>query len=504
MTVLGSAASHDDQVSFSVTVNQYANSMGMHIAGSVGVGEWPGRIEIRVNGARHNLRLGVTPAGERDSSTDRCFFTGAVAVPHDDETVRLELLVTGGDGRHICSRTVGVNLQRALSVESSQWMVQHTPVGEGRLIVVPHRDDVGGAQWWLREVRSAADTAGFVQDVIGTECVGGSTPWGPAGMWGCTSDEEYTGFVRAYRRRLEASRPAVVLVNTVEGLPAAHAALELGWPVVWAIHESYGPGRLWVSTHGAAAPPDRAVRALEECLRNAVVVFSCSAAASLYDTYLRPDRTFVIPFHRGREAGAAGALSRGELGLGVSDVVVLYVATIEQRKNQVPLLEAVRRARLMCPGLRLVLAGPGEPAYTSYLRRRIAEQLPDDVVLLDAPVVSDQLLPLADICVSTSDTESRSAWLTQALAFRKAILAMRATGFEELITDDVDGLLVECGNYVHFSDRLAELGSSQRLRQRLGEAAGVKDRSLSRRDWPKDVVALIRGTAASWGAASDV
>jgi glycosyltransferase involved in cell wall biosynthesis len=124
----------------------------------------------------------------------------------------------------------------------------------------------------------------------------------------------------------------------------------------------------------------------------------------------------------------------------------------------------------------VVLAGPGEPppavtAATSGGRARW-------LGWLDEPA-KHAAYGQADIVVFPSITEGLPVALLEAMAYGRAIVASRAGGMPEVLTDAQDALLVPVGDVAALVDAITRLAADGTLRGRLGDAARSRARRLN-------------------------
>jgi glycosyltransferase involved in cell wall biosynthesis len=133
--------------------------------------------------------------------------------------------------------------------------------------------------------------------------------------------------------------------------------------------------------------------------------------------------------------------ARRILSLGPDDRILLYVGRLDREKNLQFLLDAV--ARLRTPGLRLLLVGRGTQAPA--LGRIAAKRGLGDRVEFRGGVPPESLpvyYRAANAFVFASTTETQGLAVLEAMACGLPVVAVRASGIEEVVTDGVSGLLV--------------------------------------------------------------
>jgi glycosyltransferase involved in cell wall biosynthesis len=133
--------------------------------------------------------------------------------------------------------------------------------------------------------------------------------------------------------------------------------------------------------------------------------------------------------------------ARRSLGLGVDDRVLLYVGRLDREKNLELLLDAVARVRI--PRVRLLMVGRGKQAATIG-RAAAGRGLRDRLVLRGGspPGALPSYYRAADAFVFASTTETQGLAVLEAMACGLPVVAVRASGIEEIVVEGASGLLV--------------------------------------------------------------
>lgn len=199
-----------------------------------------------------------------------------------------------------------------------------------------------------------------------------------------------------------------------------------------------------------------------------------SQAYRLADVQVVPNPAPVIPPFE-RQPAADGEVRAAYLG-GFANVA----------KGGDVLVEALERALPRAPGLRVRLAGPGEPPpEAEALTRR--EPRVEWVGWCDA-AQKDALLRGSDVFVIPSRSEGLPMALLEGMAYGLAVVATEAGGIPEVVDPGSDGLLVPTEDPAALAEALAGLVTDEGLRERLAAGALAKARSLD-----ADVVARRLG-----------
>jgi glycosyltransferase involved in cell wall biosynthesis len=151
------------------------------------------------------------------------------------------------------------------------------------------------------------------------------------------------------------------------------------------------------------------------------------------------------------------------------------VCALREEKDLGTLLGAFAQARRVHPGVKLLIVGGGpERAHVEALARDLA--LGDAFHLEPATSRVAEWLRAIDIFVLPSRSEALSNSLMEAMACGCAVVASRAGGNPELVTEGRTGLLFEPGDMAGLSAALHTLIGNRDARLRLGAAAAERMR----------------------------
>jgi len=200
-----------------------------------------------------------------------------------------------------------------------------------------------------------------------------------------------------------------------------------------------------------------------------VVAVSQAIAGILRSAGIPDERIAVI--HDGidpaRFAQADAVRGRKALGLAGGDEFVLCVAAYEDHKDHATLLSAWERLAPTHPRIHLMLAGEGSlrPALAAR-----AAALPRVRLLGFRDDIPD-LQAAARAFVLTSHLEGLGTAVMDAMCCGLPVVATRAGGIPELVTDEVDGLLAPVRDAAAVAEQLGRLLADPALGARLGAAA---------------------------------
>jgi glycosyltransferase involved in cell wall biosynthesis len=151
-------------------------------------------------------------------------------------------------------------------------------------------------------------------------------------------------------------------------------------------------------------------------------------------------------------------------------VVIGSGCVLRPEKRMDLLLDAFSRARVLAPGIELLIVGDG-PLLPQLEKQRDALGLGDSCRFVAANANVAEWLRRMDIFVLPSSSEAFSNALLEAMACGCAPVGSRVGGMPELIEHGERGFLFESGNREDLVLRLSELVRDPALRARFSQAA---------------------------------
>ena len=278
---------------------------------------------------------------------------------------------------------------------------------------------------------------------------------------------------RRVRAVLDRFAPDVVHVHEpLTPSTSMWATLESPTPVVATFHSGASRSRLF----HLAAP------ALRRVARRLAVRIAVSEAAAAFARDRIGGVFEIVP--NGVDVGRFAEATAADLGEGTK---LLFVGRLDERKGFPTAVSAFARLAADRPGLRLVVAGDGPD-------RTAADGLPADVrdrITFLRNVPNRDLPPIhaaCDLYLGTSvGGESFGIVLVEAMAAGVPVVASDIPGYDEVVRDGVDGLLVPPRDPEALADAAARVLDDPRLAASLA-AAGL--RRAAAFDW-EVVVGLI-------------
>jgi glycosyltransferase involved in cell wall biosynthesis len=263
------------------------------------------------------------------------------------------------------------------------------------------------------------------------------------------------------RRLVRTHDIAIVHTHMPSTAVAARVALAAGRPVI--IHTEHN---LW----GRYRPLTRWANRLTYRRNRAVIAVSGGVASSIRSRVPVDVVLHGVELHRARFDSSAGSHARTTLGLGSHEPVIGTVGNFTAKKDHATLLHATAHVRERLPAVRLVLVGSG-PLETELRETVAALGLEANVLFAGSRGDVPAILPAFDVFALSSRFEGLPIALLEAMASGRACVATRVGGIPEVITDGLDGVLVEPGNPHQLAAEVIDLLGDGARREELGRHA---------------------------------
>jgi glycosyltransferase involved in cell wall biosynthesis len=272
--------------------------------------------------------------------------------------------------------------------------------------------------------------------------------------------------VTAFRRRIRASRPELVICATAM-LPAVLlAARRERVPAILHAAELLVSGRSPLRRLAGRALVRRAGSAAQ-------TVAACSEAVAAQYRSANVDVEVIYPPISDEFATGDGAGFRRRHGIPDDVPLVLCVGSLSAGRGQDVLIEAMARMRRRTPDVRCALVGVPFPRAVDleYERRLRAAAGTSGVVLCGfEPRIADAYAA-ADLVVNPAhDPEAFGRVCCEALAASRPVVATRVGAIPEVLTDRETVLLVPPGDAAALAAAIGRLLSEPEFARRLAEA----------------------------------
>jgi GT2 family glycosyltransferase/glycosyltransferase involved in cell wall biosynthesis len=273
----------------------------------------------------------------------------------------------------------------------------------------------------------------------------------------------------------------VIYVNTLENFFMVDIANQLGISSVWNVHES-DPWQTYFDRFG----PEIAARALE-CFRFPYqVIFVADATRDRY-LQLNSHHNFKV-IHNGLDLSrldrsGTSDLTRQNLGIASTDVVILVLGTVCDRKGQQDLIKALSYLPEKWHNqIKCFIVGDRPSLYSNKLAAMISAlpaELQQRITLVSETPETAKYYKSADIFVCTSRVESFPRVILEAMAYDLPIITTPVFGIKEQVRPGINGLFYTPEQPEELATSLLSLLEDNALRQRLADNAKYVLKSLN-------------------------
>lgn len=153
---------------------------------------------------------------------------------------------------------------------------------------------------------------------------------------------------------------------------------------------------------------------------------------------------------------------RNKLNFNYDDFILISIGELNDNKNQKVTIKAVSKLIDIIPNIKLILAGNGP---NEMQLKRLANDLKMDkiVTFLGYRTDINDFISLSDILISASIREGLPLNIMEGMSSGKPIVASKNRGHNELIINEVNGLLVEYSNIDGFTSAIHRLYNDKLL-----------------------------------------
>jgi len=166
-----------------------------------------------------------------------------------------------------------------------------------------------------------------------------------------------------------------------------------------------------------------------------------------------------------------------ELELNEKAVVIVCIAELSSRKNQIFLLNSWNDIIKQVPNAHLVFVGKGPDE--DMLKKFIQKNNLINIHLLGYRKDVPQIIASADIVTLVSKQEGLPRCLMEGMAVGKPIICTDIRGSADLVVDRNTGFVIELDNQKMLSDQMIKLILDEELRKEFGENAKVRIQDYS-------------------------
>ena len=363
-----------------------------------------------------------------------------------------------------------------------------TPSRRMRILYVNHTGNVSGAERVLVDVLKGLDRNRYEpvllcpsEGRLGAEIRALDVAWKPLPTVGARFSLRPDRLLRAVasmgkavvalRRQIGELKPDLVHANTIRsGILATLATLGRGTPVVWHVHDI-------LPKH----PLSAAIRLFaRSSSRTHIVAVSHATAQAFCGGLDFQGRARTI--HNGVDLErfplkASGASAfRDKFGIPQSAFLVCAVGQICERKGLRELIDAFERICKGAPQMHLAIVGAvvfkHEESYYNTLREMAADSRCSERIHFTGELSNvSEVLQGSDLLVLNSSQEPFGLVLVEAMSSGTPVIATRVGGIPEIVTDQVNGWLVEKGDSIGLASKLLNLSFDREMLSQVTQVA---------------------------------
>ncbi len=160
---------------------------------------------------------------------------------------------------------------------------------------------------------------------------------------------------------------------------------------------------------------------------------------------------------------------RRELGYGENKKIILCTGELNSNKNQITAIRAMQKIVGKYPEAKLLLAGNGS-TYDELKNAVESLGINNHVELLGYHTDLERFVSIADVIISCSKREGLPVNIIEGMLCGKPVVASVNRGHKELITENVNGYLVDALDVDKLSERVIYLLSHKDIANRFGFA----------------------------------
>jgi len=177
-----------------------------------------------------------------------------------------------------------------------------------------------------------------------------------------------------------------------------------------------------------------------------------------------------------------------------STTIIGIVANFRPEKAYDVFLDAAERVLGTCDNVRFFVIGqgPGEAAFRHEVRDR---DLSAGIEVLGYRDDATEVMSAFDIFTLTSRHEGKPVSLMEAFALGVPVVATRAGGIPEAVSNNVNGILVDIDDTAGISNAWQQLVENDELRARMGQAAAASAADFDASVATKSIEATYRSIA---------
>ena len=164
-----------------------------------------------------------------------------------------------------------------------------------------------------------------------------------------------------------------------------------------------------------------------------------------------------------------------KFNLNNQDIHICKIANFIPYKGHLVLLESFYQSSLLNKNLKLILIGEDRNNYKSIIIKKIDElKLNNKVLFFENTVNINEILCVSSLLISSSFEESLSNSILEAMSFGVPSIVTNVGGSPELISNNIEGLLVPKNNIKKTSEAIINVVSNNVWLKQMGQNSRIK------------------------------
>ena len=190
-----------------------------------------------------------------------------------------------------------------------------------------------------------------------------------------------------------------------------------------------------------------------------------------------------------KDTGERNAI-RSKYKISGNDILLITASRIAEEKNIKFLLKAFSEIKKKADNVKFLVVGDG--AIKKELEEMSKNLHLEKDIIFTGLVSRDEIVGLyqaSDIFVFASLTETQGLVAVEAMAAGDPVVAVKASGIEDMVTNGEDGFLTQ-NSVNEFSERVLKIVNDEDLRKRLSNQAKINSEKFSVEIWIEKMVGL--------------
>ena len=201
---------------------------------------------------------------------------------------------------------------------------------------------------------------------------------------------------------------------------------------------------------------------------NINVLFACNSSMINYEKYVTTIKNYHILYNTYSEKTLFNLVNKQQsiITKNKNDIFISIIGVIELRKNQQNFIDNVfYQCILKYPNIKLLLVGK------EYINLNIKDEYKQSIIIINNVNNALPFIHLSDIIISYSVNEVLPMNIIESFYCKKPVIASNVGGINEMITDGVNGFLIEVNDHLNCFTKICTLLDDPILMTTIGTNA---------------------------------